>query len=161
MVAGACSDADGSDGAGGSSGAVGTGDPAPAFDLPALRGDGRVRLEDYRGSPLIVNFWASWCVPCRKEFPEFKAALERYGDEGLEIVGITYKDISSDARAFAKDQGATWTLAEGGQGDPVAKDYGVRAIPQTFFVDRDGTVVSRYFGNPSAEEFDEQIEKIL
>jgi len=136
------------------------GEPAPGFDLPALDGDGRVRLEDFAGRPVIVNFWASWCVPCRKEFPEFKDAQARYGDDGLEIIGITLMDLPRDARAFAEDQGATWTLADGGQGDRVGRAYGVRAIPQTFFVDRDGTIFSRYFGNPTADEFEAQIRKI-
>lgn len=161
LAMGACggSGDDGGQATGGGRATVG--EPAPGFDLEALDGNGRVRLEDFAGKPLIVNFWASWCVPCRKEFPEFEAAQERYGDDGLEIVGITFKDLPRDARAFAEDQGATWTLADGGQGDPVGRAYGVRAVPQTFFVDRDGTIVSRYFGNPPGNEFDEQIQSIL
>lgn len=137
------------------------GSRAPDFDLARLRGPGRVRLADLRGKPVIVNFWASWCVPCRKEFPTFRAAQAKYRAQGLEIVGITFKDLTDDARAFAKQQRANWTLALGGDGDPVGRSYGVRAIPQTFFVNRQGTIVARYYGAPSGDRFNAQVQKIL
>jgi cytochrome c biogenesis protein CcmG/thiol:disulfide interchange protein DsbE len=137
------------------------GSRAPAFDLARLRGPGRVRLSDYRGRPLIVNFWASWCVPCRKEFPLFGQARADYSPEQLGIVGITYRDLADDSRRFARDHDATWTLAGGGTGDPVAKEYGVRAMPQTFFVDPDGTIVSRYYGAPSRDEFEAELARLL
>jgi cytochrome c biogenesis protein CcmG/thiol:disulfide interchange protein DsbE len=136
------------------------GTAAPPFDLARLRGPGKVRLADYRGRPLIVNFWASWCVPCRKEFPLFGEAREAYSPEQLGIVGITYRDLPDDSRRFAREHDATWTLAEGGDGDPVAKAYGVRAMPQTFFVDPDGTIVSRYYGAPARDEFEAEVARI-
>lgn len=137
------------------------GSPAPDFDLARLRGPGRVRLSDLRGKPVIVNFWASWCVPCRKEFPTFRAAQGKYRAQGLEIVGITFKDLTGDARAFAKQQRANWSLVKGGDGDPVGRAYGVRALPQTFFINRHGTIVARYFGAPSGDRFDAEVQKIL
>ena len=137
------------------------GSPAPDFDLARLRGPGRVRLADLRGKPVIVNFWASWCVPCRKEFPTFRAAQAKYRAQGLEIVGITFKDLTGDARAFAKQQRANWSLVKGGDGDPVGRAYGVRALPQTFFINRHGTIVARYFGAPSGDRFDAEVAKIV
>ena len=134
---------------------------APDFDLARLRGPGRVRLADLRGKPVIVNFWASWCVPCRKEFPTFRAAQTKYRAQGLEIVGITFKDLTGDARAFAKQQHANWTLAQGGDGDPVGRAYGVRALPQTFFINRHGTIVARYYGAPSGAGFDAEVARIV
>ncbi|MGZ4690168.1 MAG: TlpA family protein disulfide reductase [Acidimicrobiia bacterium] len=137
------------------------GSRAPDFDLAALRGPGRVKRSQFAGKPLIVNFWASWCVPCRKEFPTFRAAQAKYRAKGLAIVGINFKDLTGDARRFAKQQRATWTLAKGGDGDPVARAYGVRAIPQTFFIDRNGTIVSRFYGAPSGAGMDAEIQRII
>jgi cytochrome c biogenesis protein CcmG/thiol:disulfide interchange protein DsbE len=137
------------------------GSTAPDFDLPRLRGPGRVKLADLAGRPVIVNFWASYCFPCRKEFPLFRKAQAEYRRDGLQIVGITFRDLTDDARAFAKQQRATWDLVEGGENDPVARAYGVRALPQTFFIDRDGVIVARYFGAPSGDTFDDEVRKII
>jgi cytochrome c biogenesis protein CcmG/thiol:disulfide interchange protein DsbE len=137
------------------------GDQAPDFDLDALRGPGRVRLAQFAGKPLIINFWASYCVPCRKEFPLFRETQKRYRKDGLEIVGITFKDLTDDARSFAKKHDASWHLADGGDRDPVGREYGVRSPPQTFFIDRQGKIVSRFYGAPAADRFDDEVEKIL
>lgn len=138
-----------------------SGSAAPPFDLDKLRGPGRVSLADLRGHPAIINFWASWCVPCRAEFPLFRAAQARYAKDGLKIVGITYRDLPSDSRRFAREHGATWTLAKGGDGDPVARAYGVRAMPQTFFLDPSGKIVKRFFGNPGRAGLDAEIQALL
>jgi cytochrome c biogenesis protein CcmG, thiol:disulfide interchange protein DsbE len=137
------------------------GTKAPGFDLPKLRGPGRVRLADYLGKPLIVNFWASYCGPCRKEFPLFREMQAKYRQQGLQIVGITYKDLPGDARRFANQHHATWALAPGGDGDPVGRAYGVRANPQTFFIDRDGTIVQRFYGGAPTETFNAAVQKIV
>jgi cytochrome c biogenesis protein CcmG, thiol:disulfide interchange protein DsbE len=137
------------------------GTKAPSFDLPRLRGSGRVKLADYLGKPLIVNFWASYCIPCRKEFPLFAQMQKQYRAQGLQIVGITYRDLPEDARRFAEQHHATWSLAPGGDGDPVGRAYGVRANPQTFFINRDGTIVSRFYGGAPTQTFDAQVQKIL
>jgi cytochrome c biogenesis protein CcmG/thiol:disulfide interchange protein DsbE len=137
------------------------GTPAPAFDLARLRGDGRVRLADLRGHPVIVNFWASWCVPCRKEFPLFHDAQRRYARDGLRIVAVTFRDLPDDARRFAREHGGTWTFARGDDGDAVARRYGVRSPPQTFFIDRKGTIRLRYFGAPAREDFENQVDDLV
>ena len=137
------------------------GSQAPDFDLPRLRGPGRVRLADLRGRPVVVNFWASWCIPCRKEFPLFRTTQAKYRSQGLQIVGITFKDLSGDARAFAKQQRANWTLAPGGDGDPVGKAYGIRALPQTIFIDRRGTITNRFFGAATGTDFEHEVRKII
>ncbi len=121
---------------------------APDFVLPGLSG-GDVALADFAGKPVVVNFWASWCHPCRKEFPLLKAARAKHARDGLEVIGVSYRDIASDGRAFVADQGADWAFARDPDGK-LAAAYGVRAVPQTFFVDADGTIVSRVFGITSA-----------
>ena len=133
---------------------------APDFALPRLSGDGTIRLSDYRGRPVVVNFWASWCHPCRKEFPLLADARKQYRDDGLQIIGVSFRDIPSDGRAFVKDQGAKWAFGRDDD-EVVAKDFGVRAVPQTFFIDADGTIRDRVFGITSAEELDKTLQKIL
>jgi cytochrome c biogenesis protein CcmG, thiol:disulfide interchange protein DsbE len=121
------------------------GSPAPDFQLPALDGHGAERLADYRGRPVIVNFWASWCNPCRKEFPLIKQTLREHRAQRLAVIGVTYQDIPSDSRAFVKQRRATWPQGVD-DGGAVASAYGVRAIPQSFFVRPDGTIAARVFG---------------
>ncbi len=134
------------------------GSVAPAIDLPSLTGGERVRLADYRGQPVIVNFFASYCVPCRKEFPVLRALHDDHS--GVVIVGVSYKDIPSDARGFARDYDADWILANGGDDDPAGRAYGVRAIPQTFFIDRSGVIRARAFGLPSSAALEKAVATI-
>jgi cytochrome c biogenesis protein CcmG/thiol:disulfide interchange protein DsbE len=134
------------------------GEPAPQFRLRGLDG-GCVDLADLRGHPVVINFWASWCFPCREEMPILRDAYAKYHDDGLEIVGIPYRDIDSDARAFAKQYGATWLL--GRDVDSATADaYGVRPIPQSIFIRRDGTIASRLRGMTRAE-FHAELQRIL
>ncbi len=136
------------------------GDTMPNFTLPDL--DGRcVTVAAYRGQPLIVNFWASWCRPCRVEFPLFEAARERYAKSDLEILGIDYQDIAGDGRAFVEEEDASWPMFFDGDGD-IAKLFGVgKQIPQTFFIDRDGTVVSHIYGVTSPRDLNAEIKRIV
>jgi cytochrome c biogenesis protein CcmG, thiol:disulfide interchange protein DsbE len=140
-------------------GAPDVGEVAPDFTAPALDG-GEVRLSDYRGRPVVVNFWASWCNPCRKEFPLLAAARAKHRDDGLEVIGVSYRDIPSDARAFARSRDARWLLARDDRG-VIAGGYGVRAIPQTFFIDREGKVAARVFGITSVDDLESTLKPIL
>ncbi len=134
------------------------GQPAPEFRLRGLDG-GCVDLAELRGKPVIVNFWASWCFPCRQEMPLLRDGYEKYRDQGLEIVGIPFRDIDSDSRAFAAKYGATWLLAKDVEG-ATAKAYGVRPIPQSVFIRRDGTIASRVRGM-TTKDFDREVRKIV
>ena len=136
------------------------GSPAPDFQLPALDGRGDVRLADYRGRPVIVNFWASWCNPCREEFPLLKQALREHRDQRLAVIGVTYQDIPSDSRAFVKQRSAGWPQGVD-DGGAVANAFGVRAIPQSFFVRADGTVAARVFGFTSEAALAGPLEELL
>jgi cytochrome c biogenesis protein CcmG/thiol:disulfide interchange protein DsbE len=141
-------------------GAPGPGVVAPPFDVAALRGPGRVRLADYAGRPVLLTFWASWCISCRSEFPRLRALVRAHRGEDLAVVGITYRDLASDSRAFAAEFKANFTLAKGGDGDPAASDYGIRAIPQLYFIGRDGVIRRRMFGAPSRAAMDAAVREI-
>ena len=144
----------------GAEGGLGAGDTAPDFALRALSGDDTVRLSDYGGRPVVVNFWASYCRPCRKEFPLLADARSKHRDDGLQIVGVSVRDIPSDGRQFVKEQEAKWVFARDERAT-VAKEYGVRGLPQTFFIDADGTIRDRVFGELSAKDLDQSLRKIL
>jgi cytochrome c biogenesis protein CcmG, thiol:disulfide interchange protein DsbE len=133
--------------------------PAPAFELQSLDGE-TVRLADYRGRPVIVNFWASWCLPCRDEFPLLRAARQRYSAEGLEVLGIVHDDGPAQARAFAQSFDADWPLLL----DPDESTWRAYAgvfLPITYYIDREGIVRAVSYGPPPAAVFDEQVAKIL
>jgi cytochrome c biogenesis protein CcmG, thiol:disulfide interchange protein DsbE len=142
----------------GSGGEVGA--PAPDFRLPALDGRGEVSLADFRDRPVVVNFWASWCNPCRQEFPLLKQTLRDHRADQLAVIGVTYQDIPSDSRSFVKKRGATWPQAVDDDG-AVAKAFGVHAIPQSFFIRADGTIAARVFGFTSESALAAPLAKLL
>src|SRR5688500_13508557 len=132
---------------------------APEISLTTV--DGRqVALSDYRGRPVIVNFWASWCVPCRDEFPLLAAARAAHQDEGLEILGVVHDDSAESAAAFAAGYNAEWPLLF--DADDVAWNayHGV-FVPVTYFVDRAGIVRAVSYGPPPSASLDGLLAKIL
>ncbi len=129
-------------------GAVNVGDLAPDFALPTL-GGGFVRLSDFRGRPVVLNFWASYCKPCREEFPLFRRSLAGRGD--VTLLGVdTNEALERDGRSFADDKHATWPSAYDAR-SRLAAAYGVTNLPQTLFVDADGVVRDRVFGEVNRE----------
>lgn len=132
---------------------------APTFVLRGLDG-GCIDLAALRGRPVMVNFWASWCNPCRREFPLLRRALAQHAAQNLELVAVVFEDIDDDARRFAAEFGADWSLPFDDNG-AVAEAYGVSAIPQTFFVRRDGTIASRVFGITTGRELERELRAIL
>ena len=112
--------------------------PAPPIDLLDLDGK-RVTLADYAGRPVIVNIWASWCIPCREEFPMLIGAYGEHRDQGLEVLGIVHDDTAAGAGAFAQEQGATWPMLMDVD-DAVWRDYIGLGVPQSYFIDADGIV---------------------
>jgi cytochrome c biogenesis protein CcmG/thiol:disulfide interchange protein DsbE len=113
---------------------------APAFTLDRLDRDGELGVDDLKGKAVVVNFWASWCVPCRDEAPVLQKTYARYRDQGLVVLGVDVNDFRQDARRFMKRYGLSYPVVYDGKGSTVGK-WGVRGFPETFFVDRTGKLV--------------------
>jgi cytochrome c biogenesis protein CcmG/thiol:disulfide interchange protein DsbE len=135
------------------------GSVAPDFELVDLDGN-PVHLSALRGRPVIVNFWASWCVPCADEFPLLRDAHERHAGEGLVVVGIVYQDRSQAASQFMERHGAAWIAAADPEGN-VAERYEVLGPPETFLIGRDGRIEARALGQFTADWLDEKVAAIM
>jgi cytochrome c biogenesis protein CcmG/thiol:disulfide interchange protein DsbE len=135
------------------------GSRAAPLALPAL-GGGRLDLAAYRGRPVVVNFWASWCEPCKRELPLLRRALADHAADRLAVVGVVVRDSPAAAGAFAARTGARWPMGLDPQGR-AAGTWGVANLPQTFFVRPDGTVASRQLGELRAPALQAQIDAIV
>ncbi|HEX2030072.1 MAG TPA: TlpA disulfide reductase family protein [Actinomycetota bacterium] len=136
------------------------GRPAPPFELPALEGGGTVGLSDLRGQVVVLNFWASWCAPCRQEHPDLARAWERFRDRGVVVVGVLYQDTPEAARRYVEELGGGWPLARD-PGGRTAIAYGVYGIPETYFIAPDGTVAFKHVGAISYDVLEDRILELL
>lgn len=117
------------------------GKPAPEFTLTNIDG-GSISSADLAGRPYVVNFWASWCVPCRQEHPNLEAFYARYRSRGVELLGVMFNDTPDGARAYRRELGGDWPLLQDA-GDRAAVNFGVTGPPETFVVDDAGIVVHK------------------
>jgi thiol-disulfide isomerase/thioredoxin len=133
---------------------------APDFELQSLDGK-NVKLSSYRGKAVLLNFWATWCGPCKIEMPWFIELQKEYGPEGLQIVGVAMDDASNEEIAkFVKEMGVNYPVLLGKEA--VGEQYGgVSALPTSFFIDRDGKIVAREFGLQSRSVFVDHIKRAL
>jgi cytochrome c biogenesis protein CcmG, thiol:disulfide interchange protein DsbE len=138
------------------------GKPAPRATLPLLDGDGRVSLQALRGQVVVVNFWASWCAPCRAEHPDLVAAAAAYRGAGVRFVGVVYQDTPQAARRFLQELGrGQGYLYVTDPGSRAAIDFGVFGIPETFFIDRRGTVAAKVTGKSSFPLLADTLDQVL
>jgi thiol-disulfide isomerase/thioredoxin len=139
---------------------LGKSTPAPDFTLERLDG-GSMKLSDLRGKAVLLNFWATWCGPCKIETPWLVELQSQYGSEGLQVVGVAMDDSGKDEIAkFAKDMGVNYPVLLGKEA--VGDAYGgVPALPETFFIGRDGKIVDRIIGLRGRAEIEDSIKKAL
>ena len=133
---------------------------APDFALQSIDGK-TVRLSDFRGKAVLLNFWATYCAPCRIEMPWFVELQDRYAAEGLQVVGVAMDDASpDDIEKFASELGVNYPILVGEE--TVGNAYGgVQFLPSTFYIGRDGKVVDKVFGLKTKNEIEENVKKTL
>ena len=115
--------------------------PAPEFELPKLGGGGSTSLADYRGQVVVLNFWASWCKPCRDESPLLERWHRRIRDRGATVLGVDILDVTGRAQDFVDEYGLTYPMLKDKDGEGLDK-FGVVAYPETFVIDRQGRIAA-------------------
>ena len=134
---------------------------APDFSVTEIDGSSHQQLADFAGQVLLLNFWATWCAPCRVEMPWLVRAYERHRREGLSILGVNMDDGDMpNVQRFAHEMGVTYPIAR--SNDAIVAAYGgVRFLPQSVLIGRQGQILQRSFGMPSTKEFETAIVSAL
>jgi len=132
--------------------------PAPAFDLPSLSGDGRMSGSALAGQVVVVNFFASWCAPCRVEHP---LLLRLARQEKVHLVGIAYKDRPADSRRFLAELGDPYSAIGIDRDGRTGIDFGLYGVPETYVIDRAGHIRKRFVGPLSAAAVDRELLPLL
>lgn len=134
--------------------------PAPDWKLTDLSGK-RVSFSDFRGKVVILDFWATWCAPCRVEIPHFVELQKQYGDKGLTVIGVSLDEQGPEiVKKFVKQLGVSYPIVIGNE--KVAEAYGgIIAIPTTFVIDRQGRIVSQHMGYNDKATFEKEIQSLL
>ncbi|GAB3470266.1 TlpA disulfide reductase family protein [Massilia terrae] len=140
--------------------AVQPGSAAPAVVLPADGGE--FHLDAYRGKVVYLDFWASWCGPCKQSFPWMNTIQSKYADKGLAIVAINVDTAHDDALQFLKQVPARFRIAYDPKGE-AAKEFAIKGMPSSFLIGRDGKVISMHtgFNNGSREQLERAVEQAL
>ena len=130
------------------------------FTLESLDGK-NTRLSDFRGKAVLLNFWATWCGPCKIEMPWFVELQNEYGSQGLQIVGVAMDDSGKDDIAkFVKEMGVNYPVLLGKEA--VGDDYGgIPALPESFFISRDGKILDKFIGLRGKAEVEDAVKKAL
>lgn len=133
---------------------------APTFVLPVLDAADSMNLAELRGNVVVINFWASWCIPCRQEHPVLLEGAEKYKDLPVRFVGIAYNDKPADSRRWLDELGRSYpSLVD--DGARTAIDYGVSGVPETFILDKQGVVAFKKFGPITTAELNQKVDSLL
>jgi thiol-disulfide isomerase/thioredoxin len=132
---------------------------AADFNLQDLSGK-TVKLSDFKGKPVLLEFWATWCPPCRESIPGMEQIYKTYADKGLVVIGVSLDQGGWDSvKSFVKDRGMTYLILKGN--DDVSADYQVRTIPLLIIINKEGKVVKRYLGIGGDDELEKDIRAVL
>ena len=135
---------------------------APVLDLPPLNGGGpKQSIADYRGKVVVLNIWASWCVPCRDESPLLERWHKKIAGQGGTVLGVDVQDVDSDARKFIDEYKLTYPHLRDKEGDNVRSEYGTVGYPETFVIDRQGRVAALVRGPVDDEFMRQAVEPVL
>jgi cytochrome c biogenesis protein CcmG/thiol:disulfide interchange protein DsbE len=134
------------------------GQPAPAFTLPMLDSSQQVTLEQFKGRPVVINFWASWCGPCKMEHPVLEWGQREFGEQA-QFLGIVFEDTEDNARQFLAQYGASFPQLVD-QRSTVAVDYGVAGVPETYFIDTQGIIRGKHVGPIDPRSLAEWLKKL-
>jgi cytochrome c biogenesis protein CcmG, thiol:disulfide interchange protein DsbE len=140
--------------------AAGTRPHAPSFTLSRLDEPGRLDLASLRGRVVVLNFWASWCSPCKGEAGVLASASRRWQSRGVELLGVDSQDFSSDARSFMRRHGIDYPNLHDGAGSVMAR-YGVTGFPETWFITRRGRIVAHVDGQLTSATLDQDVRLAL
>jgi cytochrome c biogenesis protein CcmG/thiol:disulfide interchange protein DsbE len=140
-------------------GRVGEGERAPDFTLHTFDGQA-IHLADLRGQVVVINFWASWCIPCEAEAAELENTWRRYQDQGVVFLGVDYVDTETEARAFLREFGVTYPNGPDLQ-TKISHSYRVRQVPETFVVDPSGILAAVFIGPTTEARLQAAIEPLL
>ncbi len=136
-----------------------TSGPAPDFSLTTFNGE-QFRLSDQRGKVVVINFWASWCIPCRTEAPALQATWEHYKEKGVLFVGVDYADTDDNALAFIKEFGITYPNGPD-IGIKIFTAYRVQGVPETFVIDQHGNVAQFLYAGVNEKQLSNAIDALL
>ncbi len=136
------------------------GQPAPDFSLAGLDGK-TVRLSDFHGQPLVVNFFATWCGPCKEELPQFQATYQKNRAQGLQVLLVDLKESPADVRSFATKLGLSMPIAVDQQGVIASQGYALTNIPTTYFIDGDGVIRGVQFGPLTGTTLADNVNALL
>ena len=133
--------------------------PAPDFTLSQVSGQ-PLKLSDYRGKVVLLDFWATWCEPCRAEIPHFVELQDKYGNRGLQIIGVSMDDSPDPVPAFYKQFKMNYPVVMGNA--KIGESYGgLLGLPITFLLDRDGRITAKHIGATDAAVFEKEIQRLL
>jgi cytochrome c biogenesis protein CcmG, thiol:disulfide interchange protein DsbE len=139
---------------------IAVGEPVPDRELPVLGGPGEASIADYRGRWVLVNLWASWCVPCRQEAPELDRFAQRYRKRGVSVLGINVQDNSDDALAFLRDNDVAYRQLRS-VGDERSTAFGSTGVPENFLVDPRGRLALIWRGPVDGRFLEENVIPIV